>query len=132
MNELENSRTTALKNLIALRAPVGEAIQALREFPWDSEQELVQLTSAATLSILHRFIEGELSAADIQEWADALEVRDDVGLEAANEEGLRELIFEIATPELSEPFTVAVAQHWQSRLMSNSSAHADGQPNVKR
>jgi hypothetical protein len=116
MNELQNSRIEALQDLVALRIPVREAERAVLEFPWDSEHELVQLTATTALNILHRFIEGELSAGEIQEWADALEVRDDVGLEPACEVTLRELLFTLATPELSEPLTVVVAQHWQSQL----------------
>jgi hypothetical protein len=117
MNELQDDRIEALRDLVALRIPVSEALRAVRTFPWDSDDELVRLTSTATLGILHRFIEGELSGGEVREWADALEVRDDIGLEPAHDETQRRLLFEIASPELSEPLTVAVARRWQSLLL---------------
>ncbi|MGI5213374.1 hypothetical protein [Plantactinospora sp. CA-290183] len=111
-----NLRVDVLRDLIELRLPLGEATAALARFPWDSDAELVALTRADALRLLRRYLDGDVTAVDCQRWAEALERRDDVGLEPGFEDLLKELLFETATPALFGDLTPALAATWETTL----------------
>jgi hypothetical protein len=113
-------RVEALRNLISLNMPVEQAEAALAEFGWDSDDDLDTLTRVDATQILRRYRAGELTRADCQRWAQALEGREDLGFEDGWEDTLKELLFEIATPELSEPLTPEFANRWEIRLSRQS------------
>lgn len=110
------ARTQALEDLIAAKSPLQQTLQAVKRFPWDSERELVELTAAKATSVLELYVDGGLNAKEVTEWAEALEGRDDVALEERNKELLKTLLFELSSPELAEPISVAMAQQWKQRL----------------
>ncbi|MGI5214911.1 hypothetical protein [Plantactinospora sp. CA-290183] len=105
-----------MRNLIELRLPLDEATTALTRFPWDSDAELVALTRADALRLLRRYLHGDLTAVDCQRWAEALEGRDDIGLETGFENLLKGFLFEIATPALFGDLTPALAATWETTL----------------
>jgi hypothetical protein len=119
MNETTRARRQeALRDLVELRRPVGLAATALAEFGWDSDEELVTLTRADAVRALSRYREGTLSADEVRRWAEALEGRDDLGLETGFEDRLKDFLFAVGTPELTEPLSPAVADRWQAALHS--------------
>jgi hypothetical protein len=76
------ARTAALRALIRLERPLGEAIDEVRSFPYDWDGEpLETLTHADLATILRRWRSGELGADNVEGWANALECRDDVQFE---------------------------------------------------
>ena len=110
------ARVSALRDLVQWRRlPIADAIARMNEFSWDSD-ELVELTVVDAAASLDRYLAGEAAAEDVNAWADALEGRDDLALEGAHSELLKEFLFEIANPELAEPLTPTFAQHWKDRL----------------
>lgn len=111
-------RTAALQDLVDLRKPVREAVAALSRFDFDSDEELVTLTPSAIVSVLERYLAGVISALDVEEWAEALFGRDDVGLLAGSENLLKEAVFELSTPEINDPISRGLAARWIARLVS--------------
>lgn len=109
-------RHEALNDLLLLRCEVGDAIAAVNRFPWDSEVELVSLTRADAARVLDAFRSGTLTAGECAAWANAVEGRDDVGLESGAEDVLREFLFELSTPEVTRALTQATARDWLQRL----------------
>jgi hypothetical protein len=109
-------RIQALLDVTRLRQPVEQAAAALADFPWDSDEELVELTRSDAMRLLNAYSDHVLSADDCRRWAEALEGRDDVGLQAGAEDALKDLLFELSTPEITEPLTLQRAQHWQTVL----------------
>ena len=101
----QKSRKQALESLVLLNVPVEEAVAALQAYPWDCEQELVVLTPTHMLSVFNRFLSGELSPEDLHRWAESLESRDDLGLQAADQEVLQSMLFCLTTPEINEPIS---------------------------
>jgi len=93
--------------------PVQEAVSRLAEFAWDSESELVLLTSEDCCHVLSLFKQGSLSATEIEDWANALECREDVGFSTSQ---TRELLHELANPLLTQPLSVERADYWLSEL----------------
>ena len=102
--------------MVALLGPVASLAAELAAYPWDSETELVILTRQDALSVLERYAAGRVVADDARIWASALEVREDVALERGARSLLSELLFQLATPEVTEPLTAEVARRWQARL----------------
>jgi len=67
-----------LQDLVSARGDILGLARDLQRFPgWDVEP-LVTLEAADLISILDRFLRGDLSADHVGIWADALEMRDDV------------------------------------------------------
>lgn len=112
----DDERRGALRDLIELRLPVDDAVQALSVYVWDNEHELAQVDRSAAITLLDAYLEKRISGQDVTRWANSLEGRDDVALEAGSAEMLKGLIFELATPELTEPLTVDRANWWKVRL----------------
>ena len=102
-------RASLLQRLVRYELPIEDTIAMLQAYGWDSDAELVVLTAAGALRILERYLSGELSAEQVEYWAELLEMRDDVGLEVRQEAELRRLIFVLANPEINEPLTPALA-----------------------
>jgi len=115
-----SERTKLLDALLNCRIPTEEALRELRSYPWDSEV-LVYVKPHHLLSVLRRFQAGEMGAAEVEEWANAIEVRDDIGLEAGSEGIVREVIHTLANPELEDSLTPAVSKGLIERLARFSS-----------
>ena len=115
MND-EQSHVMLLQSLLRLDQPVDHLETAVGRLPWDSDRSLVTLTGADAASILERFARGELSASDVERWANAVEGREDIDFDEGHESELREALFELANPLLTEPLTPARAAQWVARL----------------
>ena len=109
---VERTRREILMDLVAFSGPVERLEDELRGFDWDSDERLVTLTVADVLSVLDRFDRGDVTAEQCAAWADALAGRDDVGFEAAHEDTLKNLVFEIC----HDPLTQTSAARWRSRF----------------
>ncbi|GAA4669475.1 hypothetical protein [Amycolatopsis dongchuanensis] len=112
------ARVEALRDLVQHRTSVDDATRALARFPFDSDDELVPLTRADAVHLLDQYLRGLAAADEVRRWAEALEVRDDVGREPGFEDTLNELLFELATPEAAGPLTTDAGQSWVTRLTS--------------
>lgn len=104
------------RDLVGLRVAINDAVARLATFPWDSDTELVTLTRTDALRVLQRYRGNALTAAECRHWAESLEGRDDLGLDAGFEDPLKEFLFEIASPELTEPLTDELAARWEAAL----------------
>lgn len=105
-----------LLSLKSLDAPMSEIKSSLNENVWDSEVELVTLTRQDIANVLSRFLDHKLSATDLEDWADAIEGRDEIGFEEGHEDLLKDIIFELANPEIHEPLTHQLVVEMLERL----------------
>ncbi|HTZ43210.1 MAG TPA: hypothetical protein VMB79_05055 [Jatrophihabitans sp.] len=113
MTEISDRRRRhTLLDLIALRVPLSEAIAAVRRLPWDSDADLVRLTRTHVTVLLMRYLAQELTAGDLEAWANAIEAREDIGAE----ELLRTFVFETANPALCEDVSNGFARRWIGRI----------------
>jgi hypothetical protein len=103
-------RRSLLKRLVPFELPLEDSIAILRAYGWDADEELVVLSASDAAQILQRYLDGELSAQQVEYWAELLEMRDDVGFEESRSGELRRLIFVLANPEINEPLTPALAK----------------------
>jgi hypothetical protein len=111
MSQLDRSQAVA--DLVFLRRPLPDAVAQLRSFPWDADQELVTLGPAALQAVLERTLGGELSAQQLEDWANAVEGRDDIAFEP---QAMVDLVAEVANPVLYEPLTTDTVLDLLGRL----------------
>lgn len=116
-------RKTALENLIQFKLPIEQTISDLTEFSWDSEIELVSLDSGKIKNALQLFMQGSISATQVEVWANAIECREDVKVELSL---VNDALHELANPLLSHPLSVERANFWLSQVsLSNPSFKRD-------
>src|SRR5437899_3333765 len=106
-------RAAALAALVRMEGSVTEAVARLQALPWDSESKLVTAASKDFVRALRRYCLGEVAATEIENWANALECREDLGFTSGL---LRELLHELANPLLTQPLSQARAKYWLARL----------------
>jgi hypothetical protein len=79
-------------------------------FAWDSDEELVTLTRAHVGSVLERYVRSELSRDEVGAWAEAIEGRDDIGLEAGHRDLLKSILFELANAPIKRRLSPLLAR----------------------
>lgn len=102
--ESESDRLGLLVELVTLSRPLEATLEALAQQHWDSDAEMVTLDRAHLAAVLRRYLGGDLDATTLEVWANAIELRDDIGL-ADDDQLLRDLMFELANPEVTAPLS---------------------------
>ena len=100
---MSGTRKSHLEELLYFSRPVADVVSALSVFGWDSDQGLVTLEAAHISAVLNRFLAGEISASDVETWANAIECREDIDF--AQESPVAEALGELANPLLSRPLS---------------------------
>lgn len=110
------TREELLQKLLAFNEPVEPILKQLNTYGWDSEERLVTVTKQDVVLVLQRYLKAELTAEDVEQWANALECRDDVGYESADEEILKSIMHDLANPLLEGPLSEEVARDLVGQL----------------
>ena len=84
-----------LLNLINFTKDISVIKSDLAKIGFNSESELVRITKNTIANILNSVIDKEISYDLLEEWANLIECREDIGYE---DEILQEIIFELANP----------------------------------
>ncbi|HTM56534.1 MAG TPA: hypothetical protein VL175_21055 [Pirellulales bacterium] len=116
----ERLRIEALSSLLMFDRSLDQIRGRLMEFPWDSNCELVVLATTHVQSVLRRYVAHELTSLDLENWANAVESREDIGFEAGKEELLKRIIFELANPVLNVAITPELATEFLADLTISS------------
>jgi hypothetical protein len=96
------------ENLVRAESPISEICSELNGYPWDSPEELVTLVSDDIRRVLTRLQAGEVSVNEVRQWADAVEMREDIGYEPDRHEEIVEAIYLLANPLLNGPIDQAM------------------------
>ena len=104
-----NDRKVLLRSVISLDSHFSESVQKLRRLPWDSP-EVVVLTPVDIVLVLSRYVSGELTSDVVEEWANALECREDVGFPESQREAVQQAVFELANPVVTQALSPARAK----------------------
>lgn len=108
-------RASLLRSLIDFRDPIQNVMAGLQQLPWDVEIPVVQFSVDDATSVLRRYEAGQISEPDIEAWANAIEGRDEIGIDN-DHLNLREMIYQLANPSLTQRLTRDVAQGWLKEL----------------
>ncbi|AZO46597.1 MAG: hypothetical protein EOS58_22490 [Mesorhizobium sp.] len=101
------SRVSVLSDLVTCGKPIDVLAATMSDLGW-SETPMVVLTTDHILSVLRRFQSGELTAADVEAWADLIECREDIDYQPDRHEDILEAIYVLANPVLNGPLDEAL------------------------
>lgn len=96
-------RKQILQDILELGGDILSLKHELDKYPWDSENELVVLTCGHIKHVLSKYMLGELTEQQLEYWANTIECRKDIGFEEGYEDILKDSIFQLANPLLTEP-----------------------------
>lgn len=97
------TRDEAVESLVSFDMPLAALSDSLAGFPWDWEgRPLATLRRHDLLAVLERWQRGDLPAAQVEEWANLLEGRDDLDLDSADPV-VAKAVFDLANPMLQGP-----------------------------
>jgi hypothetical protein len=94
------TRIELLRSLIDATARARQLAPLLASYPWDSQDELVILSVDHVRSVLIRYLSGSMSSKELEEWADLIECRDDIGFASNSAKCIGEIIHSLANPAI--------------------------------
>ncbi len=116
--EPTSDRLGLLVELVTLSRPLEATLEALARQHWDADAELVTLEREHAAAALKRFVAGDFDAETLEDWANAIELCDDIGL-PEDDQLLRDTMFELANPELTAPLSAARAETMLGQLAAS-------------
>lgn len=94
-------RKKLLNKLLNMNEPVEWLNFELAKFGWDSKEDLVLLKKQQLLRVLNKFLGGKISHLEVEEWAEAIECREDIDFEVEHKELITQIIFDLANPDVA-------------------------------
>jgi hypothetical protein len=104
------ARSELIALLVEGRFPIDQIRNELATYPWDADEPLVVLERRHVTTVLQRYLRGELTSEQVGSWAEALELRDDIGFPEQDCATLQHLIFVLANPDVNGNLTLDVAE----------------------
>lgn len=97
------TREEAIRSLVAFDRPLGELRKRVASFPFDwNGAPLGILRREHLLAVLARWRSGELTPAEVEDWANLVEMRDDLDHDP-NDPAVANAVFDLANPVLQGP-----------------------------
>ena len=119
MSETE-VRKELLERLIRISGSLEKILEELELYDFEAVngEALVVLSRKDFISVLERYLAGEISGEDIYNWADALELRDDVDFGERDDEtgDVFDLISNIANPLLKGKLSPEMVKNFVGEL----------------
>ncbi|MGB2852362.1 MAG: CPCC family cysteine-rich protein [Solirubrobacterales bacterium] len=111
----DHPRQQLLVDLVEFRGAPARLARELAEFPWDWEGEpLAHVVPRDVRRVLGGFTNGELGEHEVEAWADAIEVREDLDFEPP---AVRSAIHVLANPLLEGRLTPNLAARLTATLV---------------
>jgi hypothetical protein len=101
-DEHRELRRAALQDLVLLTSPLSAVQHTLKDFAGNSP-DVWMLDKQHVLSILSRFEQDDIAGTDVEAWANAIELRNDISYD--RETAVWDVLYELANPTLTEPLT---------------------------
>lgn len=112
MTELPPERRDLVLALLDLSSERERVVAALSAFPWDSD-DAVEFEPWMLRTTLERTVRGTHSVEELAQWADDLEVREDIEMTDAR---VRAIIHVLSNPYLEGPTDAARLRAWIAEL----------------
>ena len=116
MSTDETVRLAVVGDLLTLSRPLNAIVAQLATMSWDYEGSGVELTRNHLAIALQRYLQGALSDADIESWANQIEGRDDIQFETDIERKIEDVFYELANPKLTEALSHTRAKELIEKL----------------
>ena len=98
-SEYTDDEIGILLDLVHFKNNIDTLKNMLSQIGFDSEIELVSMSRDNIVEILQRSLDKKISFLELEEWANLIECREDIGFE---DEKTQEMIFKLANPCLHE------------------------------
>lgn len=99
------NRFDVLRELLAFSKPVAVLSNSLAKFDWDYEGEPRVVIASQIQVVLKRFLAGEYSAEELENWANLIECREDLEFEEVKHGAIENVIYCLANPALQGEIT---------------------------
>lgn len=99
------NRNDLLKKLINMEESIEFLNEELAKYGWDNDKNLVIFKKTHLLNVLNQYLYDAINENDIEKWANAVECREDIGFQKNYEKILKEIIYQLANPEVTEWLT---------------------------
>ncbi|MGB7069313.1 MAG: hypothetical protein WBD22_07445 [Pyrinomonadaceae bacterium] len=106
-------RKEILIDLVKNNGDVFGLVQELAQYPWDAESSLYTINAEDISKMLARYSQSIIAAKTLEDWANAIEGRDDLGFEG---EEIQEIISQIANPVLFGHISKEKAETYKRQL----------------
>ena len=106
----DRERIAAVERLIVLADPLPVCRERIAGCAWDYHGVPALLTRADITRVLRRYLADELTAADVEGWADAVEFRDDIEYDAPDLDEISDLLAILSNPAINGLLTKAAAR----------------------
>jgi len=110
------SRKFYLDSLIHLKKDLADIRTELSSFDWDDEEEEIVLTAKAVSNVLSKAVIGDFTIEQLEEWADIIEVRNDIVYEELHDALIKEVISHLSNPDLFGKIDNLKLQNWIDKL----------------
>ncbi len=90
-------RRDILLDLVNNKIDTQSLINELSKYSWDCDEPILIIKNEDICKVLKRYIDGALSSDELENWANAIECREDL---AFNNDSLEDVINRIANPVL--------------------------------
>jgi hypothetical protein len=116
-----HTRKELLQHLAEYVLPIEPVLAELSQYPFDSDLPLFTVSRNHVLAVLDRYATGELTPEQVTDWADLIECRDDLDFEDVSSGLLRDTVFQLANPNLTQPVSPHVASAIRQRIQEHVS-----------
>jgi hypothetical protein len=96
------SRKDILIDLVHLNGSLSDLSEEISHYSWDAKEPILVVDKITLSNILKRAIDNIITYNELEDWANAIECRDDLNFA---DDKLQEIIVELANPELNEKIT---------------------------
>ncbi|AEP09831.1 hypothetical protein [Micavibrio aeruginosavorus] len=100
----DEQRMSYLHNVLMLDPSFLESVRRLNDMEWDFSGDPVFLERALIRNILDRYLKGILVADDVYQWADFVELREDIQFHA-EDDIIPSIVHALANPALEGALT---------------------------
>jgi hypothetical protein len=120
-----SDRHLALKDLVEFGKSIDDLRSSLAAFEWDFKDIPLTMNGSHFRSVIERYMKGELSAQHVEDWANLIEGREDISFRSNNAETLRQILYELANPELTEKLSLRRAGEMIALLNKHAKLGSD-------
>lgn len=109
-------RIELLNQILKAETGFQAAIKELSHYDWDYDGSPSILDKEIIKNVLTRYATGQLDLAAIYEWADFIELREDIDYPADQEDEISEILHALANPDTEGPLTLDRAEFFLNLL----------------
>ena len=102
MIEDDARRLSMVRELLEFKKPLVDILKALSQFPWDYDRVGVEISRNHLANVLTLYLRDQLSAEQVEDWANSIEGRDDVDFGNDPESIKKDILYELANPLLTQ------------------------------